>query len=98
MGKSSSIVPELKELEKQEVDAFGVPLDTYLYMGADFRHVDRLSGSQALKILVQGAKPETLPVLKQEELMVSYDQEKLGAFGISIPPQAEKLFKPSVFE
>ena len=69
-----------------------------LYVGANFHYNGRLSGMQAMKIIGQGVKPETLPILRQDDLMVYIDQERLDNFGIKLPPQVQKISKQAVFE
>jgi len=56
-----------------------------LYVGSDFGLIGSLSGQQALKILIEGAKPEALPILKQEELRILVDTEQMKALGVELP-------------
>jgi len=65
-----------------------------LYVGSDFSLVGGLSGQQAVKILKGGAKPETLPILKQEDLMILVDEKQLKAVGSQLPLEILKLAKP----
>jgi len=69
-----------------------------LYMGADFNYIGRLAALQSVKILTKGIKPETLPILKQEELTIYYDQERLDGLGMKLPPQIQKISKKAVFK
>jgi len=120
VGKNDSIVPAARELEKEGVEAFAVPLDTYyalrryeeagelrnfslqtkipifslalvkmpgsmLYVGSDFGTVGRLSGTQALKIIKEGTRPESLPVLRQEELLILVDTNQLRELNYKLP-------------
>jgi len=61
-----------------------------LYAGPDFNHIGMLSGTQAVKIIKDGVRPEEMPILKQEELNIYVDKEKAAALDISL---SEKLLK-----
>ncbi len=61
-----------------------------LYAGPDFSHIGMLSGKQAIAILKDGKKPETLPILKQEALNIYVDKEIAAVLGIKI---SDKLLK-----
>ncbi|MFY9398625.1 MAG: ABC transporter substrate binding protein [Desulfomonilia bacterium] len=56
-----------------------------LYIGSEFGVIGELSGSQAAKILIEGAKPETLPVLYQNELKILADEGMIRDLGIEMP-------------
>ena len=64
-----------------------------LYIGADFGYVGSLSGSQAAKILVQGAKPESLPIMRQEDLGIMVDLKEMKLLGIELPLQILQIAK-----
>jgi len=65
-----------------------------LYIAADFRVVGGLAGKQVVKILKEGAKPETLPVLRQENLVIHIDLNALKMLGIQLPNQILQIAKP----
>ncbi len=56
-----------------------------LYVGSEFRVIGELSGKQAVKILKEGAKPETLPVLMQGDLKILVDLKTAKKQGIELP-------------
>jgi len=62
-----------------------------LYVGADFGLIGELSGKQAMKILVEGAPPETLPILMQEELKILVDTNQMKELGIQLPMEILQL-------
>ncbi|HVN71294.1 MAG TPA: ABC transporter substrate binding protein, partial [Desulfomonilia bacterium] len=66
-----------------------------LSVGTDFDTVGELGGQNALKILKEGKKPETLPILKQEDLKIMVDTERMQALGIQIPMAILQLAKPA---
>ena len=55
------------------------------YVGAEFNTVGSLSASQAVKILKEGAKPESLPVMVQEDLTIMVDLDATKRLGIELP-------------
>lgn len=65
-----------------------------LYIAPDFRVVGGLSGKQAVKILKEGVKPETLPVARQEKLDIHIDLVELKALDLQLPMQVLQLAKP----
>ncbi len=65
-----------------------------LYVGSDFTVIGQLAGQQAVKILLQGAKPETLPILRQQDLMILVDVKQMQAVGAQLPMEVLKLAKP----
>ena len=65
-----------------------------LYIAPDFKIVGALSGKQAVKILKEGVKPETLPVAQQEKLDVHIDLAELKAMDQQFPMQVLKMAKP----
>jgi putative tryptophan/tyrosine transport system substrate-binding protein len=120
VGKNDSIIPAARELEKEGVEAFAVPLDTYyalrkyeaakdlknfslkskipifsfalvkipgsmMYVGSDFTTIGRLSGTQAVKIIKDGTRPENLTILKQEDLRILVDTNQLKELNYKLP-------------
>jgi putative ABC transport system substrate-binding protein len=120
IDKNDKITPTLADLQKQGVEAFAVPLDTYygmrnyeachelekfsiqtkipvfsfalmkvpgaiLYVGSDFGEIGTLSGQQAAKILKGEAKPDTLPILKQEDLKILVDTKMMKKLNWQLP-------------
>lgn len=66
-----------------------------LYVGSDFTVVGSLAGQQAVKILKDGAKPESLPILRQQDLMILVDVKQMQALGgPQLPMEILKLAKP----
>ncbi len=64
-----------------------------LYAGPDFGYIGRLSGKQAVAILKDGRKPESLPILKQEELSIYVDNDIAQELGIKISDRLLKAAK-----
>ncbi len=56
-----------------------------LYVGSEFKKIGIFSGQQAVKILKEGAKPETLPVRIQEDLTILVDLKTSKKMGIELP-------------
>ncbi len=56
-----------------------------LYIGSEFKKIGELSGSHAAKILLAGVKPETLPILYQNDLTILADESVIDGLGISLP-------------
>jgi putative tryptophan/tyrosine transport system substrate-binding protein len=56
-----------------------------LYVGSEFDQIGAYSGSQAAKILKDGVKPETLPVMIQDELKILVDLKTAKKLGIELP-------------
>ncbi len=56
-----------------------------MYVGSDFGTIGELSGSQAVKILKEGARPDDLPILQQEELRILVDTAQLRELGYKLP-------------
>lgn len=65
-----------------------------LYIGADFNNIGSYAGKQAVKILKEGARPESLPVMRQDELKILVDTKRMQALGINLPIQILQLAKP----
>ncbi|SHM71264.1 putative ABC transport system substrate-binding protein [Duganella sacchari] len=57
-----------------------------LYVGADFKQVGQLAGTQAAKILQRHTKPDVLPILRQSTPTVLIDPARLAALQVSLPP------------
>ncbi|HHO74842.1 MAG TPA: hypothetical protein ENN05_00235, partial [Deltaproteobacteria bacterium] len=64
-----------------------------LYVGADFGVIGTLSGQQAVKILIDGASPGSLPVLKQEELKIMVDIKRMNELNIQLPLEVLQIAK-----
>lgn len=56
-----------------------------LSVGSDFDTVGGLGGQNAVKILKEGRKPESLPILKQEDLKILVDTHMLKALNFQLP-------------
>ena len=130
VAKKDSILPALKSLKEQGMEAVAIPLDTYygiknyqnvndlneycrankipvlsfvfmhtkgavLSVGTDFDTVGALGGENALKILNEGKKPDQLPILKQEDLKIMVDTERMKALGLEFPMAILQLAKPA---
>jgi putative ABC transport system substrate-binding protein len=67
-----------------------------LYVGPDLEIIGELSGQQAVKILKEGVRPESLPVLRQHDLTIMVDAKVMKALDIQLPP--EILQKARVIE
>ena len=65
-----------------------------LYLGSDYGLVGGLAGQHAAAILKDGSKPESLPILRQEDLNIMADVEKIKKLNIDIPLEILQLAKP----
>jgi putative ABC transport system substrate-binding protein len=65
-----------------------------LYIGPSLRTNGSLSGEQAAKILIDGVKPGSLPIARQENLSILSDTDALKILGIEIPLEILQLAKP----
>ena len=65
-----------------------------LYIGVDFDTIGALSGKQSAKILKDGVKPETLPILRQQDLTIMVDAKVIKALNIHLPPEILRIAKP----
>jgi len=65
-----------------------------LYMGADFTKIGMLSAQQAVKILKDNVKPETLPILRQEVPTIMVDEKALKSFNMQLPQGLQDVAKP----
>jgi putative ABC transport system substrate-binding protein len=66
-----------------------------LSVGTDFDTVGALGGDNALKILKEGKKPDQLPILKQEDLKIMVDTERMKALGLQFPMAILQIAKPA---
>jgi putative ABC transport system substrate-binding protein len=64
-----------------------------LYIGSDFKYIGSLSGRQAAQILKQGVRPESLPVLMQEDLTILVDLDTMKRLGINLPMEILRIAK-----
>jgi len=64
-----------------------------LYIGSDFAYIGALSARHAAKILKEGVKPETLPVLRQEDLGIMVDTKEMKELGLELPLQILQIAK-----
>ena len=64
-----------------------------LYIGAEFPLTGALAGKQAAKILLEGAEPGSLPILKQDDLTVIVDTDMLKSLQIELPMEILMLAK-----
>lgn len=62
-----------------------------LYIGSDFKRNGALAGAQAVKILKDDAKPETLPILAQEDLTILVDVDAMKKRGVELPMEILKI-------
>lgn len=65
-----------------------------LYVGTDFELIGGFSGRQAVKILKHGVKPESLPVLRQQDLTVLVDMKLAHAYGLKLSPEILRIARP----
>jgi putative ABC transport system substrate-binding protein len=65
-----------------------------LYIGPSLRTNGSLSGEQAAKILIDGVKPGSLPIARQENLSILSDVDAIKSLGIEIPIEILQLAKP----
>ncbi|HOE17063.1 MAG TPA: ABC transporter substrate-binding protein [Syntrophorhabdaceae bacterium] len=64
------------------------------YIGCDFHNIGAQAGSQAVKILRNRVKPETLPIYRQRDLTIVVDTAMLKYLGITLPTSVLMLAKP----
>jgi putative ABC transport system substrate-binding protein len=65
-----------------------------LYIGSEFSVVGSLAAKQAANILLNGVKPESLPIARQQDLTILVDEKQFVALGIQLPMEILKLAKP----
>ena len=65
-----------------------------LYIAPEFSIIGELTGKQVVKILKDGAKPETLPILHQEKLTIQVDLDMLKLLGLELPNQILQMATP----
>jgi putative tryptophan/tyrosine transport system substrate-binding protein len=90
---------ELIEFSKiNKIPAFSFVIDrvpgAILYVGVDFEVIGTLSGQQAVKILKDGMKPGSLPIVRQQNLTVWVDMNLVQAMGMQLPPEVLHIAKP----
>jgi putative ABC transport system substrate-binding protein len=56
-----------------------------MYVGSDFTTIGQLSGTQAVKIMKDGTRPESLPILRQEDLRILVDTNQLRELNYKLP-------------
>lgn len=56
-----------------------------LYVGSDFGEIGTLSGQQSAKILKGESKPDTMPILKQEDLRILVDTKMMKKLNWELP-------------
>ncbi len=64
-----------------------------LYIGSDFAYIGSLAGENAVKILLEDAEPGDLPVLKQDDLSIMVDVDRLKLLQIELPMEILQLAK-----
>jgi len=64
-----------------------------LYIGSDIYKIGGLSAGHVVKILKEGASPAELPILRQEDLSIMVDVDRLKAMQIELPLQILQLAK-----
>lgn len=80
-----------------------------LYVGSDFQTIGELSGDQAVKILKDGTKPESIPIFMQKEPKIMVDKNRLADFNLKLPTKIinsaqivdftrEKLFRIEILQ
>jgi putative ABC transport system substrate-binding protein len=65
-----------------------------LYIGSDFGEVGALSGQLAAKILKGEAKPDTLPILRQEDLDILVDRNMVRSLDWKLPTEILRAAQP----
>jgi len=65
-----------------------------LYVGSDFGISGAMSAQQAVKILKEGVKPESLPVAHQQDLNVMVDTNIMKKRGVELPMEILQIAKP----
>ncbi|HNY64987.1 MAG TPA: ABC transporter substrate binding protein [Deltaproteobacteria bacterium] len=70
-------------------------LGSILDVCVEFRTTGALAGSQAVRILKEGAKPESLPVVRQQGLTVMANAKNALSLGIVLPPAFLQTARPA---
>jgi len=65
-----------------------------LYVGSDFGISGAMSARQAVKIMKEGVKPETLPIAHQKDLNVMVDTKMMQKRGVELPMELLQIAKP----
>jgi putative tryptophan/tyrosine transport system substrate-binding protein len=63
-------------------------------VGVSFEINGVQAGRQAVKILKDEVKPESLPILRQHELIIKLDPKAMKALDIRFPPEILRMAKP----
>jgi len=86
--KASELIDYAKA---NKLPVFSLVIDRFpgavMYIGVDFHTIGTLSGKQAVKILKEGVKPDTLPILRQQDLTIIVDTKLMQSLGIQLPPE-----------
>ena len=64
-----------------------------LYIGSEFTTMGALAARQSAKILKEGVKPDSLPILGQEDLTIMVDTNVLDPLSIQLPMEILQLSK-----
>lgn len=64
-----------------------------LYVGSEFTTMGSLPVQQVVKILKTGAKPDTMPILRQQDLTIMVDTKTLKDLGIQLPMEILQISK-----
>ena len=67
-------------------------------VGSHFPTIGAYSGQQAARILLEGVSPESLPILRQEQLLIRVDEKKMAEHGLSFPKELLMVAKPIIEE
>ena len=65
-----------------------------LYVGSDFGISGAMSARQAVKIMKEGVKPETLPIAHQKDLNVMVATKMMQKRGVELPMELLQIAKP----
>ena len=64
-----------------------------LYIGSEFTTMGVMAAQQSVKILKEGVSPDSLPILRQEDLTIMVDTSVLDPLGIKLPMEILQLSK-----
>jgi len=70
------------------------PRGAVLLLTPSYQVLGELTARQIAKILIQGRKPETLPILRHEHLRVQVDTAIAKSLGLTLPSQLLMMAKP----
>jgi putative tryptophan/tyrosine transport system substrate-binding protein len=65
-----------------------------LYVGIDLELIGSLSGRQAVRILVDGVKPDSLPIMHQDKPAVLVDTKLVKNLGIQLSSEILQIARP----